>query len=221
MRLVAFSLAILVSCRSAAPVLEVPYASRTPASSTPASQQTFETPFAEVADALGFVHLARSSLPPSYREARIADSFGGIGGVPIPMLRIVQGPNGYSGELILFRTVGPGLRVSSDKVCMPFRSEIDLCAARMGQSSIDWNAVGDTLEKLGIWSISERCEDLRWSFDRGDLLIQRLSSSRFEVYRCNAPESRTSTRIGRQADSILAYLYELASPYRRQFFRRD
>ena len=173
--------------------------------------------FAAVAQAHGMPDLKQTTLPPTYREIRIRDHLSMLGYVPTPMLRLVSGEGrATEGELLLFRVIplrpgNPAPR--ADERCVPLRDQ-HVCV-RTWEKPIDWRAVTPMLYELGAWEIAERCDYVPGSnsvsgyADAGELYIQRLIGRTFSVYRCNAPQYRTTIEAGRKANAIYQYFRQV------------
>ena len=175
--------------------------------------------FAAVAQAHGMPDLKQTTLPPAFREIRIRDHLSMMGYVPTPMLRLVSGEGrAAEGELLLFRRIPirPGNPPPlPDERCVPLRDE-HVCV-RTWVRSFDWFTVARMLNELDAWEIAGRCDYVEGRnsgtiTDVGALYIQRLIGRTFSSYRCNAPQYRTTTDSGRQANAIYQYFRQLVGP---------
>jgi hypothetical protein len=215
-----FAACVTVGCYSAKPDVRPPYLPRVVDSrDLDRASLPNQRPFPEVASALQIADLTVSRLPPGYHELRLTRSVDMIAGVRIPMLRLMYGPEGVVGEVIVYRVIPDSLQVDRETGCVPVRAEFKLCATRIRKPLLDWTVLNMQLDSLGAWTLSERCEDdsqrLWRVFDAGDLLIQRLRGSEFEAYSCNAPGRRTATDAGRRAAAIYEFLSKATLPHRR------
>jgi hypothetical protein len=150
-------------------------------------------------------------LPAGTRELRIARSYGMVLGWPEPALRLVESGGVTRGELLLFWR---------ENVAWPRRHEATRCSAIVDSMRVcvyiappsqspDWNVVATRLDSLGVWTISERCEDNDILDDAGDLFLERLDAERFEQYSCNGPDFRKRGNAGRQAAALYDYFLSL------------
>jgi len=217
--LLAIVAAAVPACHPGGGLPQPPYAPRTSAdgkySGDSASTQD-RRPFAEVAEARGMPPLRAVVLPEGTREVRIAESYGMIAGEDIPFLRIVEQPGGITGELLLFRAETRDAGASVSPGCAPLRDSMQTCVRVAEVPGIAWDTVAARLDSLGVWTLSEPCEQpLRWVFDAGDLLIQRLEGARFTSYSCNAPRYNVEREAGRRSLEIWNYVRALARAARR------
>lgn len=129
------------------------------------------------------------------------------------------------GELLLFRHLllmqgNPAPR--ADERCVPLHDQ-HVCVRTWPLKSEDWPEIASTLEELGAWSISERCDVIRnfdgnsprsMVTDSGTLYVQRSGRGAFSGYVCNAPRLRTSS-AGQRANAIYQYFLSLfgSMPY--------
>ena len=129
-------------------------------------------------------------------------------GREIPMLRLVETPDGVSGELILFWAEPATSPSPLSSECIRWREDMSTCV-RIDDSDIDWSVVAAELDRLGAWTLTQPCRsrtDLSSVSDAGDLLIQRLDGEHFESYQCNAPRRRTDTDAGRRSQALWDYV---------------
>jgi hypothetical protein len=171
--------------------------------------------FAAIAHAHNLPDLKDSHLPVGYREIRIHGPLSDVCCWPTPMLRLIQGPDGTRGELLLFRRMylqsgNPAPR--TDECCVPQHDQ-HVCVRTWPLKTGDWASIAKTLEQLGAWSISESCEITRYADGRvefsiigdGDALyIQRLVGTVYSAFSCNSPSTRT-TPVGQRANEIYKY----------------
>lgn len=182
--------------------------------------------FAAIARAHGLPDLKEGSLSNDSREIRIRGHETMVCCIPTPMLRIVQGPDGTRGELLLFRRLllKPGNPAPRpDEQCAPLRAQ-HICVRAWSTKAQDWTGVARALDELRAWSISEPCDLIRSEDglvvglsvigDSGELHLQRRVGAAFSSYRCNAPTLRT-TAAGQAAAAIYRYLFDLGGtiPY--------
>ncbi len=147
----AWLLALVAACHGGPRVVAAPYGDR-PASagSTESTAEPHDSESIEIVNRLlNLRSLDSVTLPPGYRELRIADSFGMIAGTRIPVLRIVQGPAGTVGELAFYWSKVAWDRPDDLARCAANRRGLEICAKRVPLDDMDWNAVAARLDSLG------------------------------------------------------------------------
>jgi hypothetical protein len=181
--------------------------------------------FAAIALAHEAPDLMNASLPPGYSEIRVRGHLSSECCFPTAMLRLIEGPDDFRGEVLLFRRLV--LRQGnpeplSDERCVPLENQ-HICVRIWNSRSDDWSGIAAALRELGVWSISERCEVTQNAdgtttgnslTHNGNLHIQRLIGDGFSAYSCNAPGTR-STAVGRQANTIYEYFNLSVGPILR------
>lgn len=190
-------------CQASGAVLNPRYAPRVSAASSVVAR-----PFSEVAEARGMPSLSSVVLPDGSREIRLTDSYGMAAGRKIPMLRVVETPEGVTGEVILFWATADAPLAPSTPGCVRWREAMSTCVS-VATSDVDWPAVAAEIDRLGGWTLTESCRarsDLISATDAGDLLIQRLDGDRFETYRCNAPRRRSDTDADSRSLALWNYV---------------
>lgn len=165
------------------------------------------SPFAEVGRARGMPPLRAVVLPDGTRELRMSDWYSMIVGHPVPMLRLVEGPSGATGEVIFFWTERPfELRRRPFTSCAPGSHGGRTCAYVVPPDRApDWNEVAARLDSLGAWSIREPCEGNVRVTDSGELKVERLIGGHFEKYDCNAPTYPRQSAAALRAAAIYEY----------------
>lgn len=189
--------------------LEAPYSEQ----ASLAGAAPRHTPADDAAQALGLPALSRALLPEGARELRVSDWYPMIAGTPVPVLRLV--------EQRARPAVGQWIWVWTERREWPRRYRAARCsqwadAARTCASGttgppLDWQAVASQFERLGAWTVREKCEaDGVHVTDSGALMIQRLAGVEFDTYECNSPSRRTGSAAGRTALAIYQYFGTLA-----------
>jgi hypothetical protein len=187
-----------------APLLNAPYVVRPNARAGSGR----EMPADHAAAVLGIPILGAVNLPDKARELRISDWYSMIGGTPVAVLRMVEIPGRPPMGQWLWvwterREWPPRYRATR---CSSWVDDVRSCGWSTGSAGFDWSAVAAEFERLGVWSLQRPCEaDGSHVSDGGELLIQRLASSDFGVYECNAPARRSGSTAGRAA--LAAYEY--------------
>jgi len=159
-----------------------------------------DAPFDLAARHEGVPLLRTVVLPPDVRELRISDWYGMIVGSPVAFLTLRQDGPEVTGSLSLLYGCGRESGSQSVKWC-----------SRTAKSApgLDWRSVATTLDSLGAWDLSERCESdgVLWT-DSGELKIQRLKGDVFSGYNCNTPSARTGP-IGSRAKAVYELFHTL------------
>jgi hypothetical protein len=186
------------------PVLNAPYVAR-PSARTGIGRQL---PADDAAEVVGIPILSAVNLPDKARELRISDGYSMIGGTPVAVLRMVEipgrPPTGQWLWVWTERREWP--RRYRATRCSSWVNDVRSCGWSTGGAEFDWSVIAAEFDRLGVWSLQRPCEADGWHVsDGGELLIQRLESSDFEVYECNAPARRSGSPAGRAA--LAAYEY--------------
>lgn len=170
-------------------------------------------PFAGIARAARIPALGSVVLPSGSREIRVSDWYPMILGSEVPYLRILVADGHVTGELLEWWSANPS---------QPSRERGALCSDETGWSRVcvrplrlprglTWEAVADSLQVLGAWTISQNCEQSGEPHisDAGELLMQILHAAEYRTYGCNAPTQRHSANA-RQAAAIYTFFHRLA-----------
>jgi hypothetical protein len=187
-----------------APALNVPYAERAGTSLAPAGRP----PADDAARVLGLPTLNAALVPEGTREIRMSDWYSMIAGTPVLILRLVeqQGHPAVGQWIWVWPEHRDWPRRYRASQCSAWADDTRRCAFATTRTPLEWPAIAAEFERLGAWSLSERCEtDGMHMTDSGALFIQRLAGAEFSAYGCNTPSRRTDSVAGRTALAIYRY----------------
>lgn len=169
-------------------------------------------PIDDAVDALGVPSLRTSVLPAGTREFRMSDWYAWIPGTPLLVLRLVERPGlAAVGEWIRVWGERQGAATQDDAArCSEWKDGWRTSAAIVTGARTDWPAAAQEFDRLGVWTLRDRCEANGVSqTDSGELLLQRLAGDRFETYECNTPHLRTTSEPGRAALALYEFYQRL------------
>jgi hypothetical protein len=140
---------------------------------------------------LGLPSLAFVTLPQNVRELRLSRGHGMILGAEYPLIRIVEGVGGVSGEVIRFH----GVVEAHDSSRRTVR-----WAARIVRPTqeVNWSQVLQTLDSLGIETFVSPAYRSA-IMDAGDLTVEIRRGSIYRAYEVNAPQLREDSTSARAA----------------------
>ncbi len=131
----------------------------------PVTVQRFHNP---ALTSIGLPTLDSITLPRGYREFRLSRGHGMILGERYPLFRIVQTPEGITGEVYWVR-------------CTPCRAEV----APRGHA-VDWRVVLRRLDSLGLAELQPPLSRVS-IMDAGDLVVEIRAGDSYRAFEVNAP----------------------------------
>lgn len=162
---------------------------------------------ADLARAAYLPPLSVAHLPPGARELRISGGYSMFQGGLVPALRVVEQDGVTRGEILYlgFDDTGSPSPYRASSCSHDDRERV--CVYRVPDAdALDWQEVGEQLDRLGAWDIHERCETaFDFMVDGGELFIDRRDKDQYSQYHCNGPSFRDQTDAGRRAAAIDHY----------------
>jgi hypothetical protein len=144
-----------------------------------------------VAAAVGLPPLADVPVPEGYREIRLSSGHGMIAGAEYPMLRLVEGPGGVTGELLLFRV----------RLDAPVASQ-RWAVRRLGEAPAEgWSVWLRQLDSLGVARPPAE-GPRRYITDSGHLIVEVRHGGEYLTYDVNAPMYRQDAEGQRAAAMV-------------------